>query len=95
MPNRKFTKETLSRILFLVFVFIFLERITISSSKEALKVCKQNFFQEIWAKSSVTCNLPVQLRFIDVVLSTAWVCYTTKPFRHSNIQKNQNTKRKR
>ena len=42
-----------------------------TSSKEALKVCKQSFFQEIWAKSSVTCNLPVQLRFIDVVLSTA------------------------
>ena len=46
------------------FAFIFSERVTITSSKEVLKVCEHNFFHEIEAKSSVTCNLPIQLRFI-------------------------------
>ena len=32
---------------FIYFAFIFLECIKISSSKEALKVCEHNFFQEI------------------------------------------------
>ena len=32
---------------FMYFAFIFWERITITSSEEALKVCEQNFFQEI------------------------------------------------
>ena len=34
------------------------------SSEEALKVCEQNLFQEIYAENSVTCNLPVSLQFI-------------------------------
>ena len=49
---------------FMNFAFTSYERITITSSEEAFKVFKQNFFQEIKAKSRVTCNLPVQLRFI-------------------------------
>ena len=32
--------------------------------KRLLKVCEQKFFQKKRAKSSVTCNLPVELRFI-------------------------------
>ena len=32
---------------FMYFAFIFSERITIISAKEALKVCEHNFFQEI------------------------------------------------
>ena len=48
---------------FMYFAFIFKERITITSSEEALKVCEQNLFQEIYVKSSVTCNLAAQLRF--------------------------------
>ena len=35
------------------FTFIFSERITITFSGEALKVCEHDFFQEVWAKSSV------------------------------------------
>ena len=34
----------------------------ITFSEEALKVCEHTFFQEIQTKSSVTCNLPVQLQ---------------------------------
>ena len=51
---------------FMYLAFIFSERITITSSEEALKVCEHNFIQEILAKSSVTCNLPVRLQFIQV-----------------------------
>ena len=36
----------------------------ITSSKDTLKVCEHNFIQEIEAKSSVTYNSSVQLRFI-------------------------------
>ena len=32
---------------FMYFAFIFSERITITSSEEAFKVCKQIFFQEM------------------------------------------------
>ena len=39
------------------FVFILSKRIKITSSKEALKVCEH-------IKSSITYNLPVQLRYI-------------------------------
>ena len=46
---------------FMYFAFIFSEYITITSSKEALKMWEQNAFQEIQAKSGVTCNIPVQL----------------------------------
>ena len=46
------------------FAFIFQEYITITSSEEAFKVCEQHFNQEIQTKTSVTCNLSVQLRFI-------------------------------
>ena len=49
---------------FMYFAFIFSERITITSSEKAFKVRKHSFFQEIQAKSSFTCNLPDQLRFI-------------------------------
>ena len=48
------------------FAFIFSEYFIITPCKEALKVCEHIFFQEIGAESSVTCNLPVQLRFIEV-----------------------------
>ena len=51
---------------FMYFAFIFEEHIMINSSNEALKVCEKNSFQEISAKSSVTCNLPVPLRFIYI-----------------------------
>ena len=48
------------------FVFIFSECIAITSSEEVLKVCEHNFFEEIQVKSSVTCNLVAQFRFIQV-----------------------------
>ena len=51
---------------FMYFAFILSEGITITSSEGALKVCKHNFFQEIYDKSIVTCNLPIQWRFIWV-----------------------------
>ena len=35
-----------------IFAFIFLERITITPFKDALKVCEHTFFQEIKMKSS-------------------------------------------
>ena len=47
--------------------------------KRLLKVCEQNFFEKKRAKSSVTCNLPVQLRFILVnfphVEYGVWLCF--------------------
>ena len=49
---------------FMYSAFIFSECIMITSSKETLKVCEHNFFQEIKAESSVICNLPVQLWFL-------------------------------
>ena len=51
---------------FLNFAFIFSEYITIASSEDALKLCEHNFSQEIHTKSSVPCNLPVQLWLIKV-----------------------------
>ena len=48
---------------FMYFAFIFTERIAITSPEEALKVYEHSFFQEIQAESSITCILPVQLRF--------------------------------
>ena len=47
--NLQVHEKTLLHILLHViyFAFIFKEHITITSSKEALKVCEQNFFQEI------------------------------------------------
>ena len=47
---------------FMYFAFIFSECITVPSSEEALKVCEHNFFQ----RKVITCNLPVQSRFIEV-----------------------------
>ena len=34
-----------------------------TSSEESLKVCEPNFFEEIYVESSVTCDLPVHIRF--------------------------------
>ena len=48
----------------MIFAFIFSKYIKITSFEEALKVYEHNFFQEIQAESSFTCNLPVQLRLI-------------------------------
>ena len=61
-----YEKKLFHTFYFMHFAFIFLESITIISFEEALKVCEHNFIQEILAKSKVTCNLPVQLRFIQV-----------------------------
>ena len=58
------------------FAFIFSEYITITSSKEALKVCELIFFQEIQAESSLTSNLPVHVEYFmafDILLSTVFV----------------------
>ena len=61
------------------FAFIFSERITITSSKEALKVWEHNFYQEMQTKSSITCNLSVQLQFAWVnflhVEPDIWMAY--------------------
>ena len=59
-----YIKNSFTHPPFMYFALIFSERITITSSEEALKVCEHNFFHEMQAKSSVTCNLPAQLRFI-------------------------------
>ena len=61
MPTCKLTNKTLYHILFHEFCLHFLRIHTITFSEEALKVCEQNPFQEIWTESS---NLPIQLRFI-------------------------------
>ena len=67
MPDCKFTKKSLFHTSsFMYFAFIFSERVTIKSSEEALKVCQHTFFQKLKANSSVTCNLLVQLWFIQV-----------------------------
>ena len=44
MPSCKFRTKTLSHILLQVFVFIFIECITITSSEAPLKVSEHNFF---------------------------------------------------
>ena len=44
---RVYEKKLIHTSSFMYFAFIFSERITIISAKEALKVCKHNFFQEI------------------------------------------------
>ena len=46
-PACNFMKNTLWYILLMYFAFIFSERISIMSSKEVLKVCEHNSFQEI------------------------------------------------
>ena len=46
------------------FCLHFLRIHQVTSFEETLKVYEHNFFQEIQAESSVTCNLPVQLRLI-------------------------------
>ena len=47
MPTFKFTKKVFHVSYFICFTFIFQERMTITSSKEALKLCDQNLIQEI------------------------------------------------
>ena len=42
-----YEKKLLHTSSFMYFAFNFSERITITSSEEAMKVCKHNFFQEI------------------------------------------------
>ena len=44
--------------------------------KRLLKVCEQKNFQEKRAKSSVTSNLPVELRFIWSQLPSFWIWYS-------------------
>ena len=48
------------------FALIFSEYITIASSEEALIVWEYNFFLGMEVEGSVTCNLPVQLLFIQI-----------------------------
>ena len=51
MAARKFTMKTLSYTIFKYHTFIFPGRIKLTSSEEALKLCKLLFFlQEIWTK---------------------------------------------
>ena len=45
MSTCNFTRKLFHTSSFMYFAFIFSECITIASSKEALKVCKHNFFQ--------------------------------------------------
>ena len=52
------------------FTFIFSKRITITFSKEALKVCGYTFFQEIQVKISVTCKIVIYLFNYDSSKST-------------------------
>ena len=61
--NLQVCKKTPQHILLHVFCLHFL-RAHCNSSEEALKVYEQNTFQEIYAKSSITCNLSISLRFI-------------------------------
>ena len=66
MPTYNFRKKNSFTHHPMYFAFIFSECIKITSFEEALKVCEHNFFQEIQVESRVACNLPVQLRFIQV-----------------------------
>ena len=59
IPTCKSTRKNLPIIFLDAFCFIFYECILITSSEESLKVCEHNFLQ-------FTCNLPVQLRFLQV-----------------------------
>ena len=80
MPTWKLTKKTLSQILLHVFCLHFLRTHAsrLLLPKRLLKVCEQNFFQKKRAKSSVACNVPVELRFIYVnflhVEYGVWLC---------------------
>ena len=56
--NLQVCKKTPQHILLHVFCLHFL-RAHCNSSEEALKVYEQNTFQEIYAKSSITCNLSI------------------------------------
>ena len=62
MSTCKFTKIALLQILLHVFCLHFLRTHHVTASEEAFKVGEQIFFSENKAKSSVTCNLPVELR---------------------------------
>ena len=61
--NLQVNDKNSSQILLHVFCLHFL-RTHHGYFEEPFKVCEQNFFQKIRAKGSVTCNLPVELRFI-------------------------------
>ena len=60
---KKKKKKHFQTSLFMYFAFIFSEYITITSSEDFEKVRAQ-FLAKTSAESSVTCNLPVYLRFI-------------------------------
>ena len=49
-------KKILHTSSYMYFALISSAHITITSSEEALKVCKHSFFLEIKVKGSVTCN---------------------------------------
>ena len=66
MTTCNFRKKTLHTSFFVYFAFIFSECIKITSFEEVLKVCEHYFLQEIQVESSVTFNLPVQSRVIQV-----------------------------
>ena len=57
--NLQVNEKNSLHILLHVFCLHFLR-----AHHEPLQVCEHNFFQEMQAGNSVTCNLPVQLRFI-------------------------------
>ena len=85
MPACKFTKKTLSHILFHVF---YLHLLTITSSEEGLKACDYNFFQ--WKvvllviylfnhDSSKSTIFMLNMAF-DVLLSAVFVKYSKFEF---------------
>ena len=86
MPTCKFTKKKLFHTSSFMYVaFIFSQHITITLSKEALKVCRHNFLQEIFKQKGVLLVIylfnydsykPTFLMLhmaFDVVLSTGFV----------------------
>ena len=59
-----YKKKTLSHILLHVFFFHFLRMYQDSLFRKSFESVWHNFFQEMKAESSLTCNVLVQLRFI-------------------------------
>ena len=78
-----YEKKLIHTSSFMYFAFIFSERITITSSEEALKVCEHNFFRKqkvllLWFTCSITIHLSQLHSCWMWHLTLSWVRYTYK-----------------
>ena len=68
MPTCKFTKKSFTYFSSCILPSYFKNALRLLLPKEALKLCEQNFFQEIQAKRSV----PPNIRLDEDVFKTSW-----------------------